>query len=42
MTRQQLVERITVEEFNDWVALFAVEAIERERAERKARAARRR
>lgn len=41
MTRQRLIETITVEEYNHWSALFTVEAIERERAERKARRSRR-
>ena len=37
MTRAELIERMLVSEFNDWAALYAVEAIERERAEKKAR-----
>jgi hypothetical protein len=41
MTRQRLIEEMSLEEYNHWSALFAVEAIERERAERKARARRR-
>jgi len=36
-----LIERMTVAEYNEWTAFYAVEAIERARAERQARARRR-
>jgi hypothetical protein len=41
MTRAELIERMTVAEYNTWTAFYAVEAIERERAEKRARTRRR-